>query len=238
MTERLHFHFSLSCIGERNGNPLHCSCLENPRDGGAWWAAVYGVAQSRTWLKRLSSSSSRGDKTQLQVNCRYGASGYRILTQADGVRPTQSPDLAPGDTGPLVRKPGLCWLDPWGGNEGIPITSWDDRNKCRVGLLSPHCPTEVLPFPFGSVILTVSTAVMITLSTLPWFWQARSFLVPLRSWENTPDAGLEIEGQVWSLLSRMVDLKEQPHLIPLAFCLIHVPCNQFTRWTYLSCLSW
>ena len=50
--------FSLSCIGERNGNPLQCSCLENPRDGGAWWAAVYGVAQSRTPLKRLSSSSS------------------------------------------------------------------------------------------------------------------------------------------------------------------------------------
>ena len=54
---QLHFHFSLSCIGEGNGNPLQCSCLENPRDGGAWWAAVYGVAQSRTRLKRLSSSS-------------------------------------------------------------------------------------------------------------------------------------------------------------------------------------
>ena len=62
-TERLHFHFSLSCIGEGNGNPLQCSCLENPRDGGAWWAAVYGVAQSRTRLKRLSSSSS------LQSHC-------------------------------------------------------------------------------------------------------------------------------------------------------------------------
>jgi len=58
MTERLHFHFSLSCIGEGNGNPLQCSCLENPRDRGAWWAAISGVAQSRTWLKRLSSSSS------------------------------------------------------------------------------------------------------------------------------------------------------------------------------------
>ena len=56
-TERLPFHFSLSRIGEGNGNPLQCSCLENPRDGGAWWAAVYGVAQSRTRLKRLSSSS-------------------------------------------------------------------------------------------------------------------------------------------------------------------------------------
>ena len=57
-TERLHFHFSLSCIGEGNGNSLQSSCLENPRDGEAWWAAVYGVAQSRTRLKRLSSSSS------------------------------------------------------------------------------------------------------------------------------------------------------------------------------------
>ena len=57
-TEWLHFHFSLSCTGEGSGNPLQCSCLENPRDGGAWWAAVYGVAQSRRWLKRLSSSSS------------------------------------------------------------------------------------------------------------------------------------------------------------------------------------
>ena len=63
MTEWLHFHSSLSCIGEGNGNPLQCSCLESPRDGGAWWAAVYGVAQSQTRLKRLSSSSSSIYKT-------------------------------------------------------------------------------------------------------------------------------------------------------------------------------
>ena len=50
-TERLHFHFLLSCFGEGNGNPLQCSCLENPRDGGAWWAAICGVAQSQTRLK-------------------------------------------------------------------------------------------------------------------------------------------------------------------------------------------
>ena len=56
-TERLHFHFSLSCIREGNGNPLQCSCLENPRDRGACWAAFYGVARSRTWLTQLSSSS-------------------------------------------------------------------------------------------------------------------------------------------------------------------------------------
>ena len=58
MTEQLHFHFSLSCTEEGNGNPLQCSCLENPRDRGAWWAAISGVAQSQTRLKRLSSSSS------------------------------------------------------------------------------------------------------------------------------------------------------------------------------------
>ena len=55
-TERLHFHFSLSCTGEGNGNPLQCPCLENPKDGEAWWAAIYGVAQSQTWLKRRSSN--------------------------------------------------------------------------------------------------------------------------------------------------------------------------------------
>ena len=79
MTEQLHFHFSLSCIGEGNGNPLQCSCLENPRDGGTWWAAVYGVAQSQTRLKRLSSSSSSkchgggSDKGEFRVSLRVGA---------------------------------------------------------------------------------------------------------------------------------------------------------------------
>ena len=57
MTQTLHFHFSLWCIGEESGNPLQCSYLENPRDSGAWWAAVYGVAQSRTRLKWLSSNT-------------------------------------------------------------------------------------------------------------------------------------------------------------------------------------
>ena len=64
-TEQLHFHFLLSCIGEGNGNPLQYSSLENPRDGGAWWAAIYGVAQSRTRLKRLSSSSSSSSRNIL-----------------------------------------------------------------------------------------------------------------------------------------------------------------------------
>ena len=79
MTERLHFHFSLSCIGEGNGNPLQCSCLENPRDGGAWWAAVYGVAESDTshlvsvqeTLSLMFFIRARRDKTPLRW-CSYG----------------------------------------------------------------------------------------------------------------------------------------------------------------------
>ena len=66
-TERLHFHFSLSHNGEGNGNPFQCSCLENPGDGGAWWAAVCGVAQSQTRLKRLSSSSNSLRPLELEV---------------------------------------------------------------------------------------------------------------------------------------------------------------------------
>ena len=78
MTKRLHFHFSLSCFGEGNGNPLQCSCLENPRDSGAWWAAVYGVAQSRTWLKPLSSSSSSSINRSLVLWwwCVVGEEGF------------------------------------------------------------------------------------------------------------------------------------------------------------------
>ena len=67
-TFTFHFHISLSCIGEGNGNPLQCSCLENPRDGEAWWAAVYGVAQSWTQPKRRSSSSRLCDWCQFMFS--------------------------------------------------------------------------------------------------------------------------------------------------------------------------
>ena len=106
MTEQLHFHFSLSCIGEGNGNPLQWSCLENPRDGGACWAAVYGVAQSRTWLKWLSSSIYKVDYQQalmvwhrelysISCNKLYGRSikrkytcAFSILWKSYSSRPT------------------------------------------------------------------------------------------------------------------------------------------------------
>ena len=77
MTERLHFHFLLSFIGEGNGNPLQCACLENPRDRVAWWAAIYGVTQSRTRLKRLSSSSSK--PTQSKADRQRGPGGSLAL---------------------------------------------------------------------------------------------------------------------------------------------------------------
>ena len=67
-TEQLDFHFSLSCIGEGNGNPRQCSCLENPKDREAWWAAVYAVAQSQTWLKWLSSSNTLAKKKKKGQN--------------------------------------------------------------------------------------------------------------------------------------------------------------------------
>ena len=78
-TERLHFHFSLSCIGEGNGNPLQCSCLENPRDRRACWAAVYGVAQSRTRLKRLSSSSSSSSSNNQHIDT-WPVHGVHLIT--------------------------------------------------------------------------------------------------------------------------------------------------------------
>ena len=92
-TERLHLHFSLLCIGEVSGNPLQCSCLENPRDGGAWWAAIYGVAQSRTRLKWLSRSSS-------------------MLLWRRQWQPT--PVFLPGKS---HRQRGLAGYGPWGRKE-------------------------------------------------------------------------------------------------------------------------
>ena len=80
-TERLHFHFSLSCIGEGNGNSPQCSCLENPRDGGTWWAALYGAAQSRTRLKLLSSSSRELFKMIRDTKGKFHAKMATIKTE-------------------------------------------------------------------------------------------------------------------------------------------------------------
>ena len=76
-TKRLHFHFSLSCTGEGNGNPLHCSCL----DSGAWWAAVYRVAQSQTWLKWHSSSSSSSSRSETEINIFWNFFAFSVIQQ-------------------------------------------------------------------------------------------------------------------------------------------------------------
>ena len=104
-TERLPFHYSLSCIGEGNGNPLQCSCLENPRDGGAWWAPVYGVSQSRTQLKHLSSSSS---------SVKYTHSAVQALPTSIS-RTSSSPDetLYPLNSDSLFPQPLSLWQTPF-----------------------------------------------------------------------------------------------------------------------------
>ena len=120
-TERLHFRFSLSCIGEGNGNPLQCSCLENPRDGGAWRAAFYGVTQSRTRLKRLSSSSSSSSNSTVLVTCERS----------------------------LAIHPALCF--PYSeasslGLKGRELGVWGLPTKCLVFLLSSNCSASILPY--------------------------------------------------------------------------------------------
>ena len=94
MTERLHFHFPLSCIGEGNGNPLQCSCLENPGDRGACWAAVYGVAQSRTRLMR--PSSSRG---KLEGRRRDGTCSSPLISCSSQHRPNSNGFQTPAALG-------------------------------------------------------------------------------------------------------------------------------------------
>ena len=94
-TFTFHFHFSLSLIGEGNGNPLQCSCLENPRDGGASWAAVSGVAQSRTQLKRLSSSSSRTVVGQSSLCTGFSRQEYCSGLLCLPPRGLPSPELKP-----------------------------------------------------------------------------------------------------------------------------------------------
>ena len=119
-TEQLHFHFSLSCIGEGNGNPLQCSCLENPRDGGVWWAAIYGVAQSWTRLKRLSSSKLMLRASQVALVVRtltaMWETGVRSLGQQDPLEEGMATHLvfSPGES---HGQRSLVDYSPWGHKE-------------------------------------------------------------------------------------------------------------------------
>ena len=87
-TEQLHFHLSLSYVGEGNGNPLQCSCLENPRLGGAWWPDVYWVSKRRTRLKRRSSSSI--DLLSMVLRCNGFAGIQKAVVDQTGSRPPES----------------------------------------------------------------------------------------------------------------------------------------------------
>ena len=110
-TERLHFHFPLSCIGEGNGNPLQCSCLENPRDGGAWWAAVYGVIQSRT----------RSDLAA--VWCRPGITSWRGISRWKWFMMPMSPR---GE-----RHTVLCHAVPWEEGHGSELSKAGGEERER-----------------------------------------------------------------------------------------------------------
>ena len=119
-TQWLHFHFSLSCIGEGHGIPLQCSCLENPRDGGAWWAAVYGVAQSRTRLKRLSSSSSNTGHLCILPICKD-----------ESVKWSLWPSSYVNELMYFQQK--TCWLTPvpQGWSPGLPVSELTPSRHCH-----------------------------------------------------------------------------------------------------------
>ena len=125
-TERLHFHFSLPCTGEGNGNPLQCSCLENPRDRGAWWAAIYGVAQSQTPLKWLSSSI-----LQYKINFfkkkQIGANESQKLLHSRGNHK---------DNDKTTNRPGgnIC---KWWDRQGISIQNWQRAQAAQYQKTNP-----------------------------------------------------------------------------------------------------
>ena len=140
-TEWHHFHFSLSCIGEGYGNPLQCSCLENPRDRGAWWAAIYGVAQSWTRLKWLSSNSSSSYIILLcfqQQGWTPGAGLWPLPPSLDG---TPSPQKRQGvGTGRNAWDRGFQVSQAWGQMWAQICTSWESTSKAftHFELVIPH----------------------------------------------------------------------------------------------------
>ena len=134
-TERLHFHFSLSCIGEGNGNPLQCSCLENLRDRGVWWATVYGVAQSRTRLTRHGSSSS-----------------IRLRKRLDSPLPRKQNFLSSSLCSPLLKFPGHP-LAPGVFGLTTEIPCWDLCSRNRGGTsLPPQRPHLSIAPPSPSLL--------------------------------------------------------------------------------------
>ena len=134
MTERPHFHFSLACIGEGNSNPLQCSCLENPRDGASWWAAVYGVTQSWIRLKWLSSSTVKADYK------RWLPRGWRSEVKSlSRVRLFATPWTVAYQAPPSI---GFSRPEYW---NGLPFPSPGDLPNPGIKPVSPALQTDTLP---------------------------------------------------------------------------------------------
>ena len=163
MTERLHFHFSVSCIGEGNGNPLHCSCLENPRDGGAWWAAVYGVAQSWTqlkWLRSLAAYIQEIVLTKLLSLC--CACGQSCLTLCDPMHCQVSLSME------------FSRQEYW---SGVPFPSPGDLPNSGIKPTSPAIPALA-----GGIFTTVLSEKLFKIwaKHIPWIHLFNSINVPVR----------------------------------------------------------
>ena len=134
-TEWLHFHFSLTCIGEGNGNPLQCSCLENPRDGRAWWAAVYGVTQSRTRLKRPSSSSEAEQTDPVQLHSTQNGALWSALPGSFLEMQNSGPHYGPMESRSALR----CPLEAPGDLSKAQTPRWHpDRLNCNLRLGPGH----------------------------------------------------------------------------------------------------
>ena len=159
MTEQLHFHFSLSCIGGGNGNPLQCSCLENPREGGTWWAAIYGVAHSQTQLKWLSSSSS---------SSLYLSSWTKDLENINSFKLHQPPEYHIG----------IQW---W-----IRMTVWETKSY-KLGVLNLGCTQDELAcFKTGIIELWPASQIQPTTSfcMAHKLRKVFTFLNALKKWKD------------------------------------------------------
>ena len=198
MTERLHFHFSLSCIGEGNGNPLQCCCLENPRNGGAWWAAVYGVAQSWTRLKRLSSSSGSSIWASLVAQRVKNLTAMQdAWVRSLGWEDPLEKEMATHSSIPAWRTP---WTEEPGGLQTVVAES--DATKhgsvhvtAALPVCPPHPPPAVSTSPF-------SMSVSLFLHVWQFKWQYTEMKVPFFSLSSHMSRAPWLSGrtaQMWTV---------------------------------------
>ena len=175
MTERLHFHFSLSCTGEANGNPLQCSCLENPRDGGGRWAAVYGVAQSRTRLKWLSSSGSCSMSIELVM-----PSKHLVLCHPVFLLPSIFPSIRVFSKESALH---IRWPKYWSFSFSIsPSNEHSGLISLRMDWLDPWSPRESQESSLTPQFKSINSSMLSflyspTLTSIHNYWKNHSFLL-------------------------------------------------------------